>query len=137
MAKIVSKMKTTHFITILICLVFFSSCAAKFEPVDYGHDACTYCKMTIMDKRFAAEILTKKGRAYKFDDIACLKRYLAEQGISENEITVFVADYKDPANFLNAREVVYLHSEQLFKSPMSGNLAAFPPEGNGGPVRDS
>jgi copper chaperone NosL len=130
-------MNTTRFFTILTTLVLFSACSAKFESVDYGHDACTHCKMTIMDKRFAAEILTRKGRAYKFDDIACLKKYMAEEHIAEADVTIFVADYEDPGSkFLDARQVVYLHGD-LFKSPMNGNLAAFPIAGNITPLRDS
>jgi copper chaperone NosL len=130
-------MKTTLLITILTCSLFFSSCSGGFEPIDYGHDACTRCKMTIMDKRFAAEILTRKGRAYKFDDISCLKKYLAEEHIPEADITVFVADFKSPDNkFLNARQVVYLHSDML-KSPMNGNSAAFAIAEDAIPLRDS
>ena len=31
--------------------------------------------MVISDKRFGAEILTKKGKVYKFDSIECMHRY--------------------------------------------------------------
>lgn len=31
--------------------------------------------MTISDGRFGAELITDKGRVYKFDDIGCLIRY--------------------------------------------------------------
>ena len=78
-----------------------------------------------MDKRYAAEILTKKGKAYKFDDISCLKKYIKEEQLPEANFSVFVADFNNPDNkFLDARQVVYLHNE-LFKSPMNGNFAAF------------
>ena len=118
-------MKTSVLIFVALCVIFLSSCQAGFEPVSYGHDACTQCKMTIMDKRYAAEIVTKKGKAFKFDDLACLRKYIREEHLSESEIQIFVADYNSSDNkFLNARQVVYLHGE-MFKSPMNGDLPAF------------
>ena len=118
-------MKTIFLISLLLVFVFLSSCRPEFEPISYGHDACAHCKMTIMDKRYAAEILTKKGKVYKFDDISCLKKYIKEENKPEIDLSVFVADYSNPDNkFLDARDVVYLHSE-VFKSPMNGNFAAF------------
>ena len=89
-----------------------------------------------MDKRYAAELLTKKGKTYKFDDISCLRKYIKDDN-SESDLTVFVADYNNPdSKFLDARQSVYLHSE-LFKSPMNGNFAAFAKEENARPLKDS
>lgn len=130
-------MKKPVIILVLLLLLTISSCKPEFEPISYGHDACTNCKMTIMDKRYAAELLTKKGKAYKFDDISCLKKYARQENLAESDYTVFVANYTDPDNkFLDAREVVYLHSE-IFKSPMNGNYAAFPTAENSRPLKDS
>lgn len=130
-------MRTALLISLLVSFLFLDSCKPEFEPISYGHDACAHCKMTIMDKRYAAEILTKKGKAYKFDDIACLKKYIREENLTESELTVFVADYNNPdSKFLDARQVVYLHSE-LFKSPMNGNFAAFALAENARPLKDS
>jgi copper chaperone NosL len=130
-------MKKTISILFLFTSLFLSSCTGGFEPIVYGHEACSYCKMTIMDKRYAAEVLTKKGKTYKFDDISCLKKYIAEEKLPESAIAVFVADYKNPGSqFLDAREVVYLHNE-IFKSPMNGNFAAFSKAENARPLEDS
>ena len=126
----------------LIIFVFFSllllgSCTSEFDPIDYGHDACSHCKMIIMDKHYASEILTKKGKAYKFDDIACLRKYIKEENLVEADLTVFVADYDNPGSkFLDARHVVYLHSS-IFKSPMNGSFAAFASAENARPLMDS
>src|SRR5579872_6781969 len=111
-------MSKTLLIFFLCSLIFLSSCTNEFEPIDYGHEACAHCKMTIMDKRYSAEILTKKGKAYKFDDISCLKKFIKEENLPEADLTVFVADYNNPGSkFLDARQVVYLHSA-MFNSPM-------------------
>lgn len=130
-------MRNALLISFLPVILFLSSCKPEFEPINYGHDACAHCKMTIMDKRYAAEILTNKGKAYKFDDIACLKKYIKEENLPESALTIFVADYNNPdGNFLDARRVVYLHSE-MFKSPMNGNFAAFPDSEKAKPLKDS
>src|ERR1035437_2162358 len=105
-------MRFTLLISCLFSLYFLSSCNSEFDPIDYGHDACAHCKMTIIDKHYASEILTKKGKAYKFDDIACLKKYIKEENLSESGLTILVADYDNlDSKFLDARQVVYLHSE--------------------------
>ncbi len=118
-------------------MLILASCKAEFDPIDYGHDACTHCKMTIIDKRYAAEILTKKGKAYKFDDITCLKKYIEEKNIPLDGLSLFVADYKNPEdNFLDARYAVYLHSD-MFKSPMNGSFAAFAKPENAWRLKDS
>jgi len=53
-------MKTLTALSIIV-LALLSACSRAPEPIVYGKDACTHCKMTIMDKRFAAEIITSKG----------------------------------------------------------------------------
>ena len=130
-------MKTLFLTPFLSILFFLCSCNVAFDPISYGHDACTHCKMTIIDKRYAAEILTKKGKAYKFDDIACLINYIKENSLPESELTVYVADYNNPdSKFLDAHQVVYLHNE-IFKSPMNGSIAAFAKAANARPLQDS
>ena len=33
------------------------------------------CKMTLVDKKFGAEVVTKKGKVYKFDDLNCMIKF--------------------------------------------------------------
>jgi copper chaperone NosL len=130
-------MKNLSISLLLVMLLFLVSCKAEFDPIDYGHDACTHCKMTIIDKRYAAEILTQNGKAYKFDDIACLRKYISENKLSQDGLSVFIADYSNPGGkFLNAQFVVYLHND-IFKSPMNGCYAAFAKPENAWVLKDS
>lgn len=110
---------------LFVCgLIGLTACKRQFEAVNYGHEACAHCRMTIMDKRFAAEILTGKGKAIKFDDFGCLLKYVKDEHFDDPEAIIFVADYNDTGGkFLDAHSAIYLHSEQL-KSPMGGNYAA-------------
>jgi copper chaperone NosL len=127
----------TKFAFFMLYIIMLSACRNSFEPIDYGHDACAYCKMTIIDKRFTAEILTSKGKAYKFDDISCLRKYIKEENLPESGLTIFVADYNNPDNkFLDAMRATFLHNE-AFKSPMNGCMAAFANEAAAHPLIDS
>jgi len=105
-------------------LLTTASCKRGFEPIEYGKDACAHCKMTIVDDRYAAELLTTKGRAYKFDDILCMKQFT--QSNATHEIAaMFVEDYlRNSAEPLIAENAVYLKHE-FFASPMNGDYAAF------------
>lgn len=118
-------MKTFLSILCFALIAGLSSCKQSFEPIDYGHDACMHCRMTIIDSRFAAEILTDKGKAYKFDDMGCLLKYVSENNLPVANAKIFVANYATPtSSFLDARGATYIHSE-LLKTPMNGNYAAF------------
>jgi copper chaperone NosL len=72
----------------LTCLVAISllSCEIKPEPLIMGKDACHTCKMILMDERFGAEIVTKKGKIYKFDDLNCMIGFINSGSVSEENI---------------------------------------------------
>jgi len=107
-----------------LCLALaLSGCQRGFEPIEYGRDSCAHCKMTIMDHRYAAELVTAKGRAYKFDDVRCLKQQLRNQ--EESGHLLFVESFLGGPNTpVPAAEALYLQHE-YFSSPMNGNSAAF------------
>ncbi len=110
----------------LLCLLFafsIASCKRKFEPINFGHEQCAHCRMTIMDKRFAAEIVTGKGKVYKFDDFGCLLKWVKDENFTDSGALLFVADFSHPENALDARQAIFIHNEAL-RSPMNGNLAA-------------
>ena len=65
-------MKSIFILTISLVLII--SCKVEESPINYGQDACKFCKMTIVDKQHAAEIVTKKGKPFKYDAIECMVR---------------------------------------------------------------
>jgi copper chaperone NosL len=83
--------------------IFFSSCSANPEPFAYGKDVCEDCKMTIMEPRFGAEIITNKGRIFKFDDVHCVDNYIQKDKIKQADIkqTLFI-DYNKENTFVAA-----------------------------------
>jgi len=101
-------------------------CARGPQPIEYGADACGFCRMTISDARYGAEAVTKKGRVYKYDSVECLASALAGEGeYSATDVEgVYVTDFLRPNTLIDAATAVFLQSDKL-PSPMGLNLTAF------------
>jgi copper chaperone NosL len=85
--------------------------------------------MTIVNPRFAAEIVTQKGKPYKFDDVSCLVAFLdkgneLKTSSGEKISGIYVADFSGNHSLVKAEECQFLQSEK-FRSPMRGDIAAF------------
>lgn len=118
--------KTNFAVPVAAALMWvFASCSAQPEPIKLGSDACHYCKMTISDARFGAEILTTKGKVYKFDDPHCIIAFLDKDQIDRQLVKdIYLVDFNEPHELLNVNQSYLLESES-FNSPMNGNIAAF------------
>jgi len=77
----------------------------------------------ISDTRFGAELVTRKGKIYKFDAIECLIPELVKKGEEMYEF-VLVTDFHQPKELIDARSAWYLISKNL-PSPMGGFLSAY------------
>ena len=108
----------------LLTILLLASCEPKPQPIEYGLDACHACRMNIVDQQHAAQLVTEKGKAFKFDAIECLVPYFNEQHDSTPFALVLVADYAQPGALVDGRQAHYLISEAV-PSPMGGNLSAF------------
>ncbi len=112
-------------VMIVILTLTFGSCSTAPQPLRLGQDSCEHCKMTISDKRFGAEIVSKKGKAFKFDDSQCLLTYLREKEIEKEQVAeIYFTHFISPYELLKAEQTYFLQSPSL-KSPMNGNIAAF------------
>lgn len=111
-----------HYLSALL-LLFLFNCNVSPQPIDYGNDACHFCKMTIVDKQHAAEIVTHKGKVYKFDSSECMVNFLDEFDVST--VKLFLSnDFSEPETLIDATQATFLISEQI-PSPMGANLSAF------------
>ena len=107
----------------IVVLLIATCCSIEPQPINYGKDACHYCKMSIVDRQHNAEIVTKKGKAFKYDAIECMVRDIGRR--DENEIALFlIADYTIPGKLVDATRATYLISATL-PSPMGANLTGF------------
>ncbi len=110
---------------VVVMAVFLTGCNPKPEKIAFGKDNCAECKMTIVDPKFGAEIVTKKGKVFKFDDVHCLATFMKRRGVEMSDIhqTLFV-DYNNGNEFVKVKTAEFVVSSQL-RSPMGGNAAAF------------
>jgi copper chaperone NosL len=110
---------------VMLLTFILTSCSVEPQPIKYGEEQCTFCKMTIADSRFGCELLTKKGKAFKFDSNECMIKYIAKNDIKEESISMLLAtDYSDPGKFVDAKNAFYIIDSSI-QSPMGANLAAF------------
>ncbi|OGU38157.1 MAG: hypothetical protein A2315_08125 [Ignavibacteria bacterium RIFOXYB2_FULL_35_12] len=101
------------------------SCNLSPEPINYGKDECEYCRMLISDNRYGSEVITDKGKIYKFDSIECLVEYALEQNILGDEKQTFlVTDFSNPLKLVDAKSAFYVHNDNI-RSPMGLNVSAF------------
>ncbi len=107
----------------MLTLVFLG-CSDKPEAIAYGRDNCAFCKMTITDPRFAAEIVTKKGRIYKFDAIECMIAATLDGTVDPAEVKRFWVKDFETQEWVDAEKAFFLQSPKM-RSPMGVNLAAF------------
>lgn len=109
----------------MMSFVLFSSCTARPEALKIGKDNCSFCKMTISDNRYGAEIITRKGKVYKFDDSHCLLSFIQSKTTEKKDIDkVYFTDFMSEHTLIQADGAFLLQSD-FFRGPMNGNMAAF------------
>ena len=78
-----------------------------------------------MDDRYGAELITDKGKVYKFDSIECLINFaLAKNVVGDEKYTLLVTDFAKPEKLIETKTSLYIHNEN-FRSPMGLNVSAF------------
>lgn len=78
--------------------------------------------MLIMEEQFASELVTQKGKAFKYDSIECMLNDLIENH-PEDMALYLVPDYLSH-QFIDARQANFLQTESI-PSPMGAYLSAF------------
>ena len=109
-------------ILLVISLIHFS-CSIKPQEIEYGIDNCIFCDMTIIDNKHSAEVVTSKGKVFKFDAIECMIRYTLKNDNSDYAYQL-IADFSNPGQLVDAPTSSYLISENI-PSPMGSYLSGF------------
>lgn len=108
-----------------LAIVLFSACGHSGpEAINLHKDDCDNCKMSISDKRFACEIVTEKGRVYKFDDVTCLMSYKTENKDKMTNAKYYINHYLAPHDLLPSTNLTFVEGKNV-ASPMGGDVAAF------------
>lgn len=132
------KLKLSSALVTSFILFSLASCSAQPEPLKLGEDVCHLCKMGIADAKFGSEVITKKGKVFKFDDIGCMIKFMKAGGVEQKDIKqTVVINYDKQNDFIATDKAVFVIGGSI-KSPMNFNIAAFTdataaakiPEGN-------
>jgi copper chaperone NosL len=95
-------------------------------PIAFGQVACEHCHMTIADRRFAAELVTRTGKVYAFDDAGCLATFAVSGPVAPERIqSAWVTDFRHPGTLIPAQDAAFLRTERI-RTPMGSNLLAVP-----------
>jgi copper chaperone NosL len=119
---------------VVLALGGLAACAEPApRPLVMGDDECSHCHMRTADARYAAELVTRTGRIYVFDDPGCLAAYLNAGSVADDQVhSLWVADFLRPDSLVAVEDAVFLRAD-TFRSPMSYGVAAFA----AGPAADS
>jgi copper chaperone NosL len=112
-------------ILVLVTVVLTACSNSEPQPIAYGTDECAHCMMKISDPLYGAEMVTSKGKAYKFDAIECLAAFVNEGTVvaSTDVAGLYVTNLTKPEMFIPAEKAMYVRSTAI-KSPMGMGLAA-------------
>lgn len=106
----------------LLLALSVSACSPKPEPLVFTQDNCHFCKMILMDPKYGAELVSSKGKIYKYDSVECLARHLEQdKDLGSQTHSLWVIDADQPGNLIPAQTALYLYSLKL-PSPMGAFL---------------
>lgn len=109
-------------ISLLIIALLFIGCSNKVQQINYAQDACDFCRMSIVDKAHASQLVSDKGKNFKFDAIECMLHYMGEN--PHNTYShMLVAVLTNPGELIDANKATYIISKDI-PSPMGASLSA-------------
>lgn len=85
-----------------------------------GEDACASCRMTIVSRATAAQIVRAGDEPLFFDELGCLREYLTRRALP-NDAVAYVADHRT-GEWVNARVAVFTRT--TVATPMASGLLA-------------
>lgn len=110
---------------LLLALISFSACDIGPRPINLSRDNCAHCKMSITDNRFGAELVTKKGKIFVFDDAVCMLAFIKSDVVKKKDIkNNYLVDYAGTNALVNVDAAFIVKSESI-KGPMNGHIVAF------------
>ena len=112
-------------LTIVFLVTVITACSGQPEPISYGHDECDFCKMQITDNRYGSEIVSDKGKIYKFDEVGCMVNFALVENLLGNSNNKFlVTVFSIPETFTDAPTAHFVKNDG-YRSPMGLNVMAF------------
>ena len=108
---------------VAVALVVLASCASGDpRPADVqAGTTCAECRMTVVDRTLASQLVAPGEEPRVFDDLGCLAAYLGAHPLPEGA-TVFVADHSTGA-WVAAGDALYSRDPAI-ATPMNSHLVA-------------
>ena len=95
-------------------------------PITLGGQDCAHCHMTIADPRFAAELVTRTGKVFAFDDAGCLATFAVSGQVGPEQVhSAWVTDVRHPGTLIPAQDARFLRTDRV-QTPMGSSLLAVP-----------
>jgi copper chaperone NosL len=109
---------------LVTCAAALSCAGGPPEPAEWvsGAYQCQFCRMTVVDRRFASQIVKARDEPRFFDDLGCLANYLAKTAARADDTALYVADHRT-GEWVRAHEAVYARVDGL-SAPMGSHIVA-------------
>ncbi len=109
----------------LVAIPVLAACSPAIPPpaqLDTKTENCAFCRMTVSDRHFAAQIVARGEEPLFFDDLGCLHGYLGEKNITGRRVMVYVADHRS-GDWAPASSALFSRQAAL-ETPMASHLIA-------------
>ena len=115
----------TKAVLVTISLFVLLGCQSGPQAIKSGKDNCSFCKMTFTDPKYGAELVTQKGKVYKFDDIHCIQSFLTSKIADVTGANdIYLVDFAGSHSLVKVSECFLLQGGEI-RGPMDGNVIAF------------
>jgi copper chaperone NosL len=118
-------MRSAFRLAVSLSLVLFAACGGGADgpaPVDTENDACAWCRMSVSDLRFAAQLTASGHEPKLFDDAGCLRDWLKEPREAA-EWTAWLSDHRTK-EWVKATDAVVVRDPSV-QTPMDSGLVAW------------
>lgn len=115
--------------SLLLLVLLLAACGKEqsFEPVKINPevDVCEICNMSIAEENYAAQLLSKDGDVYKFDDIGCMYEFInKDKKIAKEDIAKQYVRDMESGKWLEANKAHYAYDKD-FWTPMAYGVVVF------------
>lgn len=107
----------------VLTVITLGACSDVPVEVPYDRVNCDFCRMSITDRRFGAELVSSKGKAYFFDALECQVNFRLNN-TSETWRHSLATPFLHPGELYPTDSLVILRSTNG-PSPMGMNLTSW------------
>lgn len=93
--------------TVIVASAMLMACGPTgARAIALGEELCGYCRMSIIDARFGAQVRLTTGRSLVFDSVECLAGFVAATS-ADRIAEAWVTDFMHPGTFVPVAEAAF------------------------------